>query len=44
MPGGAGQPGGVIHFGFRLTSPERLNKVLERLIAIRSPGHSNGGT
>lgn len=33
MPEGAGQPGGVIHFGMRLTSPERLDEVLERVIA-----------
>jgi catechol 2,3-dioxygenase len=33
MPEGAGQAGGVLHFGLRLTSPERLDEVLERVIA-----------
>jgi catechol 2,3-dioxygenase len=33
MPEGAGQPGGVIHFGLRLTGPERLDEVLDRVLA-----------
>jgi catechol 2,3-dioxygenase-like lactoylglutathione lyase family enzyme len=33
MPEGAGQSGGVIHFGLRLTGPERLDEVLDRVLA-----------
>ena len=33
MPEGAGQPGGVIHFGLRLTSPDRLDEVITRVVA-----------
>ena len=32
MPEGAGQVGGVIHFGLRLTGPERLDEVIDRVI------------
>src|SRR5262249_45139258 len=33
MPEGAGQPGGVIHFGLRLRGPERLAEVVDRVVA-----------
>jgi catechol 2,3-dioxygenase-like lactoylglutathione lyase family enzyme len=33
MPEGAAQPGGVIHFGLRLTGPDRLDEILARVIA-----------
>jgi catechol 2,3-dioxygenase-like lactoylglutathione lyase family enzyme len=33
MPEGAGKPGGLIHFGLRLTSPAALDQVLERILA-----------
>src|SRR5579862_7423376 len=30
---GAGQSGGIIHFGLRLTDPERLDEVISRVLA-----------
>ena len=33
MPEGAGQAGGILHFGLRLTGPARLDEVLERVLA-----------
>src|ERR1700744_2897471 len=32
-PEGAGQVGGVLHFGLRLSGPERLDEVVDRVIA-----------
>jgi catechol 2,3-dioxygenase-like lactoylglutathione lyase family enzyme len=36
-PGGAGAPGGIIHFGFRLTRPEDIDAAVA---AVESPGGS----
>jgi len=33
MPESAGQQGGIIHFGLRLTGPERIDEVLQRVVA-----------
>lgn len=33
MPDDAGRPGGVIHFGIRLTAPDRLDGVVDRILA-----------
>src|SRR5262249_61772507 len=33
MPQEAGQAGGVIHFGLRLTAPERLEGINDRVVA-----------
>ena len=33
MPQEAGQAGGVIHFGLRLTAPERLEGIIDRVVA-----------
>lgn len=33
MPEGAGKPGGLIHFGLRLTAPERLGEIIDRVTA-----------
>lgn len=33
MPEGAGLPGGVIHFGLRLTGPDRLDEIVARVVA-----------
>jgi len=42
MPNGAGQSGGVIHFGLRLTGPERMDEVLARVIAAGGTVVSRG--
>ena len=42
MPDGAGRAGGVIHFGLRLTGPERIDEVLERVIAAGGTVVSRG--
>ena len=33
MPEGAGQVAGVLHFGLRLTGPDRLDEVVSRVLA-----------
>jgi catechol 2,3-dioxygenase-like lactoylglutathione lyase family enzyme len=33
LPEGAGQAGGVIHFGLRLTGPDRLDEIIDRVVA-----------
>jgi predicted enzyme related to lactoylglutathione lyase len=33
MPEGAGQAGGLMHFGLRLRGPERLDEVIDRVVA-----------
>lgn len=33
MPQGAGQPGGILHFGLRLTGPDRLEEIVDRVVA-----------
>src|SRR5215831_11325049 len=42
MPEGAGQAGGVIHFGLRLTGPERLDEVIDRVVSAGGTVLSRG--
>jgi len=41
-PEGAGQAGGVMHFGMRLTGPERLDEVIERVVGAGGRVASRG--
>jgi catechol 2,3-dioxygenase-like lactoylglutathione lyase family enzyme len=42
MPEGAAQPGGIIHFGFRLTGPDRLDEILARVVDAGGSIESRG--
>jgi len=42
MPEGAGQAGGVIHFGLRLTGPDRLDEVIDSVVAAGGTVLSHG--
>jgi catechol 2,3-dioxygenase-like lactoylglutathione lyase family enzyme len=42
MPEGAGQAGGIIHFGMRLTGPERLDEIVARVAAAGGTVLSRG--
>ena len=42
MPEGAGRLGGVIHFGLRLTGPERLDELVAKVVAAGGTVVSRG--
>jgi catechol 2,3-dioxygenase-like lactoylglutathione lyase family enzyme len=42
LPEGAGQAGGVMHFGMRLTGPERLDEVIDRVVSAGGTVLSRG--
>lgn len=42
IPEGAAQPGGIIHFGFRLTGADRLDEILERVVGAGGAIESRG--
>jgi catechol 2,3-dioxygenase-like lactoylglutathione lyase family enzyme len=42
LPEGAGQVGGVMHFGMRLTGPERLDEVIDRVVSAGGTVLSRG--